>query len=346
MEREHDNLRAALGWVLDCGEVQLSLRLGIGFAPFWWARGYYGEGRRWMARVVGGDQSSPASLEPGATRYGLDIGLDVLRAWALWWMGKLVWNQDDIVAARGWARECLAAARTSGDTAITALALSYAGAIECSPRPGNMPPGDPQRGAALLADAVALGRLANDHEVLVRVLGDRFGALVDMVQELDQALTLAEELLDVARHLDTLTSLNVQAYVDSNLAAVAQRQGDVSSARSYAERALLPVREHGFRVWAVECLRILAWVADQMGIGARAARLFGACATEAERQGIVGYVEYVEHAATRAATRAMMDEDAWAAAFAAGRALALEQAVAEALGTEVVRRNPAMFPEI
>jgi predicted ATPase len=61
MEREHDNLRAALGWALDCGEVRLSLRLGIGFAPFWWARGYYGEGRRWMARVVGGDRPSPVS---------------------------------------------------------------------------------------------------------------------------------------------------------------------------------------------------------------------------------------------------------------------------------------------
>src|SRR5262249_39394602 len=110
MEREHDNLRAALSWALDCGEVWLGLRLGVGFAPFWWARGYYGEGRRWMTRVVSGGQSSARFLEPSAARGGPDTALVVLRAWALWWMGKLVWNQDDIVPGREWASKCLDAA--------------------------------------------------------------------------------------------------------------------------------------------------------------------------------------------------------------------------------------------
>src|SRR5262249_9430210 len=93
MEREHDNLRAALGWALDRGEMHLGLLLGIGFAPFWWARGYYGEGRRWLTHVMAGEQPSGDSQESDLVPDG-PAALALLRAWALWWVGKLAWNQD------------------------------------------------------------------------------------------------------------------------------------------------------------------------------------------------------------------------------------------------------------
>src|SRR5262249_38734023 len=173
-----------------------------------------------------------------------------------------------------------------------------------------------------------------DPEVLVRVLGDKFNALVEQLQDLDQAQVLAEELLEAARHLDELTCLNVEAHVSATLADVAQRQEAVSSARSFAERALRHIREHGFVLWAASCLQVLAWVADLAGMGERAARLFGASATESERRGIIGYVEYVEHEAAQASMRAVVGEDAWTAAYAVGRALSLEEAIAEALSGE------------
>jgi hypothetical protein len=163
------------------------------------------------------------------------------------------------------------------------------------------------------------------------VLGDVFNALVDPVAEPDQVHALAEELLDAARQVDQLTSLNVAAHVSSTLARVAQRHDDVSSARSYAQSALRTVREHGFMVWTADCIEILAWVADRIGLGERAARLFGACVTEAERQGIVGYVEHIEHEARHASTRAVLGEEAWTAAYVAGRELLQEEAIAEAL---------------
>jgi hypothetical protein len=87
-------------------------------------------------------------------------------------------------------------------------------------------------------------------------------------------------------------------------------------------------------VSAADCLRVLAWVADQMGNGMRSARLLGASATEAERQGIIGSLERLEQAMTQAATRTSLGEDAWAAAYATGRALSLEEAIAEALSDE------------
>jgi predicted ATPase/class 3 adenylate cyclase len=327
LEWERDNVRAALGWALDRGEVRLSLRLGGGIAPFWWARGYYTEGRRWLAHIVAGGPALMGSLESSAARGDRDVALVALRAWGLWWMAKLAGNQDDIELARAWARECLDAAHTSGDPALTAVALSWTGCMELAP-----PPRDTQRGKALLAQAISLARRTNNQEVLVRVLGDRFGALVDAVWELDRALALADELLAAARHLDTLTLVNVEEYVNSNLAEVARRQGDIAAARSYAERALRPVLELGYTVWAVSCLQVLAWVADRMGDGERAARLLGASAAEAERQGILGYLEKPEFLAVQSSIGALLGEEGWEAAVAAGKALPLAEAVAEALG--------------
>jgi predicted ATPase len=317
--REHDNLRAALGWALDHDEVELSLRLGVGFAPFWWARGYYAEGRRWIAGIVAASQSSREFATSSKS-------LAVLQAWALWWLGKLAWNQYDITSARAWAIKCLDAARATGDLAITAVALASAGALEAEP-----PAPDRQQGEALLVEAVTLARHSNDAEVLARVLGDKFNAFVDSVRDLTEAQALAKELLEAARSLDTLTRRNVESHVSSSFADVAQRQGDVSSANLHAEFTLRTVREHSFMVWTADCFRVLAWVADQMGNGKRSARLIGASATEAERQGIIGYLERLKREMTQAATRETLGERAWAAAYAAGRALSLEEAIDEAL---------------
>jgi predicted ATPase/transcriptional regulator with XRE-family HTH domain len=329
LEQEHDNMRAALGWALDRGEARLGLRLGVGFAPFWWARGYYGEGQRWLTHLLTGGPSSTDSLEPGTAAGGPDPDAvsTVLRAWALWWVAKLAWNQADTEPARAWAIECLDAARASSDPAITALALALAGYAELA-----LPPKDTRRGEALLAEAVALAHRSGDPEVLVRVLGDKFNALVEPMQELDRARAPAEELLGAARQVDALTRLNVEAHVSATLAEVAQCQEDVPAARAYAEAALRHIRQHGFVLWAAHCFQVLAWVADRLGEGRRAARLLGASATEAERHGIIGYTAYLEHEAAQASTRAVLGENAWAAAYAAGRALSQEEAIAEALG--------------
>jgi predicted ATPase/transcriptional regulator with XRE-family HTH domain len=291
LEREHDNLRAALGWALGRGEVDLSLGLGVGFAPFWWARGYYGEGQSWMSQVLAVEQGSVEFPEPDAARAAH-------RAWALWWLGKFAWNQQDIALAREWAAKCLGEARACGDPALTAVALASAGSLQLEP-----PAHDRQRGEALLAEAVALAHHSNDDEVLVRALGDMFNAFVDTARELAEAQALANELLDAARRLDPLTHLNVEAHVSSSLADIAQRLGDVTSANFHAKFTLRTVREHGFMVWTADCLRVLAWVADQMENGMRSARLLGASATEAERQGIIGYLEHLSQVMTLAATR-------------------------------------------
>jgi len=89
LEREHDNLRAALAWCLDApydgrdggmvdggdqdlAGVALGVRLAAALYRFWWLRGYPSDGRRLLAWAVTASTSGPGltglSLRPLALR--------------------------------------------------------------------------------------------------------------------------------------------------------------------------------------------------------------------------------------------------------------------------------------
>src|ERR687886_529739 len=72
LEREHANLRAALGWALESGDTTTGFRLVWALRRFWGARGYLHEGGAWAERVLACD----AAYGAAAPR--------LLRARALW----------------------------------------------------------------------------------------------------------------------------------------------------------------------------------------------------------------------------------------------------------------------
>src|SRR5207248_2594054 len=85
LEDEHDNLRAALRWAMDSGEVELGLRLAVALWPLWWVRGHLSEGRRWLegllARAAHGEGRVPVA--PSVRAQGLN------------WAGALAASQGD-----------------------------------------------------------------------------------------------------------------------------------------------------------------------------------------------------------------------------------------------------------
>lgn len=52
LEREHDNVRAALSWALETERIESALRLAKTLWVFWNVRGYRSEGRIWLKRVL------------------------------------------------------------------------------------------------------------------------------------------------------------------------------------------------------------------------------------------------------------------------------------------------------
>ncbi len=91
LEREHDNMRTALSWVIERGEAELGLRFASALRWVWYARGHYGEGRGWLEQALAtGGQTRAAT-----------------RARALDALGWLAHDQGDVDRTEAAAEEGL-----------------------------------------------------------------------------------------------------------------------------------------------------------------------------------------------------------------------------------------------
>src|SRR5205085_2307472 len=52
LKGEHDNIRAALRWLLESGEAEAGQRLGAAVFKFWEVGGLVGEGRVWLDKLL------------------------------------------------------------------------------------------------------------------------------------------------------------------------------------------------------------------------------------------------------------------------------------------------------
>lgn len=99
LERDHDNVRAALRYALKNRDTELAMRLGTAMVPFWYAHGHLGEGYRWMERVVG----LTGSVSPR------------VRMNALSRAGFIAASVSEFERAGEWSQAALALARQLGD---------------------------------------------------------------------------------------------------------------------------------------------------------------------------------------------------------------------------------------
>lgn len=105
--REYDNLRAAIGWLLDRGAAERVVRIGWGLWWFWLVRGFLVEGRRWMERAL----ASGAKLSAICRAKALTVG------------AGLAWARGDYNRAAATLAESVRLARGASDRAVLATAL-------------------------------------------------------------------------------------------------------------------------------------------------------------------------------------------------------------------------------
>ena len=274
---------------------------------------------------------------------------------------------------RGWLERALA---LGGDApvALRAKALGVAGRLAVEQ-------GDPRRAEALIGESLALWRELGDQEQvavnLVR-LGLAFRAqerYAEAAARTEEAFALYEELGDrrgrdsgepgagnlgriaimqgdYARAADYLAeALNRQRALGyswgicqtlNGLGHLARVRGDLVEAVARYRESLDLARALGDQWMAALVLAELAAVALAWGQPKRAARLLGAVAAIDERTG--GAIHPFDRAnrdRTRAAAQAALGEAAFAAAWAAGRALPPETVIAEVLNWEAEPDPPA-----
>jgi non-specific serine/threonine protein kinase len=336
IEREHDNFRAALAWALaratDAHQpggapigpepyLEAGLRLAGDLLWFWSTRGHMAERREWLesflALDVPDDGADPAE-SVARNREAVTVRARVLFGAASYKFG----DYDDRTVPR--LERSVALYRALGDRrGMTQPLRSLAVTAERH--------GDRARATALLEECVSLCREA-------------FGPLGTMLPltELGE-LALAAGDLDLAHaRSEEALSLSLQAGELSLQAANLIVQALIARRRGLLERAAAQARRVVELFWPVGDVRthaagleVCAIVLTASSRAVPAARLLGAAAAQRERLSMpqrIGDVPTPEDVeAGMAQTRAALGEEAWAAAFAAGRALSLEEAVAEAL---------------
>jgi hypothetical protein len=306
LEADQGNLRAALRWLIDNEASDASLRLAAALWPLWFYRGQASEGRWWLEQAL--------ALHGAPKRP---------RAEALFCAAWLAYEQVDLARAIALAEEADRIFQELGDAAGGARAQWILGSVVFDF-------GDRPRGEALLTQALAAFRAVGDPMWIARGLND-LGESVRLTGDLDRAALLYEEGLALARELG---ATGTSVYTLHNLGLIARARGDWAGAAALWRESLdLAVQQGNKRAIAshLEALGALAGACEQ---GAQAARLLGAA--ERLREMIAVPLPAGERAAYEdsiARARSTTDAATFAEAWAAGRAVPLAQALAEAAVT-------------
>jgi predicted ATPase/DNA-binding SARP family transcriptional activator len=307
-ETEHDNLRAALAWAREIGaapggsqEVKLGLRLVIGVAQFWWNRGHLVEGREQMAGMLALAEMAPAALQARAVHAA----------------GRLAVSHCDYRAARALFEEALARYRDLGNQQGMAAVLTGLATIA-----GRQ--GDTAAARRLCAESLCLSRAAEDAKATAGVL-NQLGLLEVSLKQHAAARVLLQECLATFQGLRHARGISIAL---NNLGIAALGEGDTEEAHRLFSESLRMKWNGGGWAGIPWTLAGLAGVAAAQGQRERAARLFGAAAAGREPIGNDLPPDFEERVA---ALRPAMGEDAFAAAWAEGAAMTLQQAVEYAL---------------
>jgi DNA-binding CsgD family transcriptional regulator/tetratricopeptide (TPR) repeat protein len=349
LEVEHDNLRAALRWMLEREAPEMSLRLAGALWAFW--RQHLREGRGWLEQVLAqpgaqahtaarakallgagalavfqGDFLEARRLLEESVAIGREVGTAGERnlAHALMVLGHMVLLQGNLSAARELAEESKRLFQEVGEAWGLAMALSLLGEA-------TVKRGDPVAARSFLEESVALFRVAGDRQRLVLPIdalglvalqqGDYAGARA----RFEEALLLARETGDKPFIADALARLGI----------VALREGNSQQSAGLYQQSLALNRVLGNRDGIAENLAGLAEVASLVGQPERAAWLLGVVEAVREARKIsLPPLRRAEYDRTVEGIRASLDDAAFVEAWAKGRAMPLEQAIEEALETK------------
>jgi predicted ATPase/class 3 adenylate cyclase/DNA-binding CsgD family transcriptional regulator len=311
LETEYDNLRAALRWSAETEGAEAGLRLAGALVYFWIYRGYHNEGRGWLDNLLASRKKTGALARTKA------------RAKALWGAGVIAWDQGNHTKARPLLEESVALWQELGDRHGLALALQIL-SVEM------MSHSEQAIARSLAEKSVAMFRMIETDAYGLALSLASLGIII--VNQGDYALgsSFLEESAAISRKAGDNWTLSLPL---RNMGVASFRQGDLERAASLFRESLTVLREVGERWFITRSLEYLAAVIAMQGDHARAARLFGAGESLRDKIG-ESVLEFYRADYDRgvAAAHAGLDEQSFAAMWAEGRTMELEEAIEYALG--------------
>jgi predicted ATPase/DNA-binding SARP family transcriptional activator/DNA-binding CsgD family transcriptional regulator len=321
LEREHDNLRAALRWLLDERVAELTLRVAGALWLFWFMRGYSLEGWRWLEESA----SLGGPLAP--------------RAKALKGAGWVVMFRGDIETAKELLEESVDLYRALKDEEGLASSLNYLGYVALLGQWEDITVAD------LLEEALALKlRIQNRHTIANTLLLAGLDALL-LREDWDEAVTLHEEALTVFRELQDKWGICLCL---TNLGLIEAALEHYARARTLLRELMHLSLKLDDKFTNQYSFFGLACVADSEGHTVRAVRLWGVAEGIREAAGLrlppsTYYVMKYESRLDEA--RARLGEAAFEEAWAEGKAMTTEQSMEYALSEEESGTPSVLTPE-
>jgi predicted ATPase len=298
LSAEQGNVRAALRWMLDRGELDMASRLQVSLMTFWWIQGYAAEARRWadelLPRVA--DEHTGA-----AARAHLCSGL------AAAWEGDYTLAVPRLERAIALFREL----RDPSGAGVAQMALAY------------VLPGADDSDAMLLESAADLYQAGDLWAVNIALQSRADVALAN--GNVQRAQELYEDGLQLARsHADGRGT--IQALI--GLGFVKLATGDATGAAEELRCSLQLSQELANAELLAYALRGLAGVAHAHNQSRRAAELLGAAQALGDAAGTVDWpARRGLYARFEQTARDKLGARQFGQAWAAGRALSVEQAV-------------------
>ena len=361
LEREHENLRAALEWALDRRPLQ-ALEIAGNLALFWSRHGYATEGRRWLQEAIqrcevlsAGQGLDPLSYASARAKAITGMGVlffvqgDFRQAASLLEEGVHLWREvgdmyglsfslallSQVNSMRGaveevlpHAQEALTIARELEDDFVIGMALNLLGQ-------GLMRRnGDFNTARTYLEESLTRLRSAgNDWFAGIAILG--LGSLAFSRGDYEASRERIQESKVIFQEMGDRHFVNMAR---SALADLARREMDVPQAVQLYGETIAEWRQMGNQGAVARCLECLAFIAGEQVKGSapavrasltcRAGILFGAAeAIRISSKSPMTLYEQVEYDQQLSAIRQDVEERDFQSAWSQGRVMSIDQAI-------------------
>jgi non-specific serine/threonine protein kinase len=309
LDKELDNIRAAIEWSTNSGKADMALRIAGSLVYFWFAHGLVGS--EWHDRV----QQALARPE-GRER-------TLARAKALNGLGFMYWADIYPVDRRSVLEEALSIGRELGDQWNTAAALRILGLIE------NIK-GNYLEARTLLEQSLEIWRKLGPEGKMGRAWTLIFLGDLALNQNLmEQARSFYEEANTFLREIG---DANFLAYSVRRLGQLAWRDGDDKESFTLCQESLRLNQKVNDIRGVIACLAGFAAIAVLQGKFERATKLMAAVEAQLTSIGIrLLFLDKFDYERNLTLLREKLDEKILNKFWAKGRAMSLEQTIAFAL---------------